>query len=157
MTRLFPVLALTALLTGAAAQAADHPDFSGTWKLNNAKSDFGPMPQGPEKFERKVDHKDPEMKVSTTQSMMGNEQTTAVAYTIDGQEHEVRMGAATAKITANWKASVLEINAKREIQGNAITSTETWTLSAEGKVLTVDSNISTPQGDFKLKFVLDKQ
>jgi len=47
--------------------------------------------------------------------------------------------------------------AKREIQGNAITSTELWSLSADGKLLTVDSTIAAPQGEFKLKFVLDKQ
>lgn len=157
MTRRFWTLTIAAALTCSAALAADKPDFSGSWKLNNAKSDFGPMPQGPEKFERKVDHKDPEMKVNTTQSMQGNERTTDAAYTIDGKEHDVQLGTTTAKITANWKASVLEVVSKREIQGNAITSTEKWSLNADGKILTVDSAISTPQGEFVMKFVLDKQ
>ena len=157
MTRRFWVLTLATVLTGSAALAADKPDFTGFWKINNAKSDFGPMPQGPDKFERKVDHKDPEMKISTTQSMQGNERTTDVAYTIDGQEHEVQMGPAAAKVTATWKGPVLVVVAKRDIQGNAITSTEKWALSEGGKVLTVDSSISTGQGEFVLKFVLDKQ
>src|SRR5450759_3247436 len=157
MTRRFRALAIAAMLTCGVAVAADRPNFSGSWKLNNAKSDFGPMPQGPEKFERKVDHKDPEMKVTTTQSMQGNERTTDTAYTIDGKEHDVQMGPVSAKITANWREAVLEVVAKREIQGNAITSTEKWSLSADGKVLTVDSNISAPQGEFAMKFVLDKQ
>jgi hypothetical protein len=34
---------------------------------------------------------------------------------------------------------------------------ETWSLSEDGKVLTVKTDISTPQGDFSLKFVMDKQ
>lgn len=157
MIRRFCALAIAAILTCGAAVAADKPDFSGSWKLNNAKSDFGPMPQGPEKFERKVDHKDPEMKVSTTQAMQGNERTTDSAYTIDGKEHDIQMGPATAKVTATWKESVLEVVAKRDIQGNAITSSEKWALSADGKVLTVDTEITTPQGEFKLKFVMDKQ
>lgn len=157
MTRKFSALAIAALLTCGAAMAADKPNFSGNWKLNNSKSDFGPMPQGPDKFERKVDHKDPEMKISTTQAMQGNERTTDSAYTIDGKEHEIQMGPATAKVTATWKESVLEVLAKREIQGNAITSAEKWTLSADGKVLTIDTEIDTPQGNLKLKFVMDKQ
>jgi hypothetical protein len=157
MTRPLLTLAIAAALTCTAAVAADKPDFSGSWKLNNAKSDFGPMPQGPDKFERKVDHKDPEMKVSTTQAMQGNERTSDSAYTIDGKEHDVQMGPATAKVTATWKDSTLEVIAKREIQGNAITSAEKWSLSPDGKILTVDSNITTSQGEFKLKFVLDKQ
>ena len=157
MTRKLWLLAIAATLTFGAAFAADKPNFTGSWKLNSAKSDFGPMPQGPEKFERKVDHKDPDMKVNTVQSMQGNERTSDVAYAIDGKEHDVTMGPTTAKVTATWKDSVLEVVAKREIQGNAITSTEKWSLSPDGKVLTVDSNISAPQGEFAMKFVMDKQ
>ena len=97
------------------------------------------------------------MKVTTVQSMQGNERTTDVSYVIDGKEHDAPMGPITAKITANWKESVLEVVVKREVQGNAITSTEMWSLSPDGKVLTVDSTIAAPQGEFKLKFVLDKQ
>ncbi|MBL0161304.1 MAG: hypothetical protein IPP47_30120 [Bryobacterales bacterium] len=82
------------------------------------------MPQGPEKFERTVDHQGADVKVKTTQSMQGNERTTDVAYTIDGKEHDIQMGPATAKVTASWKDATLEVVAKREIQGNAITSTE---------------------------------
>ena len=128
--------------------AADKPNFTGTWKLNSAKSDFGPMPQGPEKFERKVRPPDPTMKVTTVQSMQGNERTTDVSYVIDGKEHEAPMGPITAKITANWKESVLEVVVKREVQGNAITSTEMWSLAPDGKVLTLDSTIAAPQGEF---------
>ena len=157
MTRRLWTLALAATLIGCAALAADKPNFTGSWKLNNAKSDFGPMPQGPDKFERKVDHNDPAMKVNTVQSMGGNERTTDVAFTIDGKEHEVTMGQSTGKITANWKDAVLEVVTKREVQGNAFTSTDKWTLSADGKLLTVDSAISTSQGEFNIKFVLDKQ
>ncbi|HEY3441880.1 MAG TPA: hypothetical protein VGK29_14045 [Paludibaculum sp.] len=157
MTRRFWALAIAATLTCGAAWAADKPNFTGNWKINNAKSDFGPMPQGPDKFERTVDHKDANLKVKTIQSMQGNERSTDVAYTIDGKEHDIQMGPATAKVTASWKDATLEIIAKRDIQGNAITSTEVWSLSADGKVLTVDSTISAPQGEFKLKFVLDKQ
>jgi len=157
MTRRFWALAIAATLSCGAALAADKPNFTGNWKINNAKSDFGPMPQGPEKFERTVDHQGADVKVKTTQSMQGNERTTDVAYTIDGKEHDIQMGPATAKVTASWKDATLEVVAKREIQGNAITSTELWSLSADGKLLTVDSTIAAPQGEFKLKFVLDKQ
>ncbi len=157
MTRRFWALAIAAAMTCGAAMAAGKPDFSGFWKINNAKSDFGPMPQGPDKFERKVDHKDPEMKLSTTQSMQGNERTTDVAYTIDGKERDVQMGPTTAKVTAAWKGPALEVVTKREINGNSIVSKDKWSLSADGKVMTVESSISTSQGEFALKFVLDKQ
>lgn len=148
-------LCLALAFVAVTAIAADKPNFTGNWKLNAAKSDFGPMP-GPEKFDRKVDHKDPEIKLSTTQSREGNQRTTDATYIIDGKEHDVQMGPTTAKVTASWKDAVLEVVAKREIQGNAISSTELWSLSADGKVITVDSTIAAPQGEFKLKLVLDK-
>ena len=43
MTRRLFALAFVAV----ALIAADKPNFTVTWKLNSAKSDFGPMPQGP--------------------------------------------------------------------------------------------------------------
>ncbi|MBI5087274.1 MAG: hypothetical protein HZB13_22070 [Acidobacteria bacterium] len=149
--------ALALMLALGVASAADKPDFSGFWKINNSKSDFGPMPSGPDKFERKIEHKDPELKMTTVQSFQGNERTSDVAYTIDGAQHTVKMGQGEAKVTATWKGKVLEISAIREIQGNEIKSLEKWTLSEDGKTLTSENNISTPQGDFAMKWVLDKQ
>ncbi len=150
------LLTLTAL-AAALCFAADKPNYSGLWKINAAKSDFGPMPQGPEKFERTIDHKDPAIKITTVQSMGGNERTTTVEYTINGQEQTIKAGAGEAKVTPAWKDEKLVVLSKREVQGMEIKSSESWSLSADGKVLTVDSELSTPQGDFKLKFVLDKQ
>lgn len=156
MTRRLLILAAAAALAAASASAA-RPDFSGKWKLNNAKSDFGPMPQGPDKFERTIDHKDPTLKMITVQSFQGNERTNDVEYTLNGQEQTVKTPTGEMKVTPAWKDSTLEITITREIQGNAIQSVEKWSLSEDGKTLTVDTSISAPQGDFTLKFVLDKQ
>ena len=46
---------------------------------------------------------------------------------------------------------------KREVQGMEISFLENWTLAPDGKVLTIVNNLSTPQGDFALKMVLEKQ
>jgi hypothetical protein len=157
MTRRFLTLAAVAALTSLLSLAADKPNYTGAWKINSAKSDFGPMPQGPDKFERTVDHKDPAMKMTTVQSMNGNERTTDVAYTINGQEQVVKTGMGEVKVTPAWKDNSLEVTSKREIQGMEIKSLEKWSLSADGKVLTVETTLNTPQGDFTMKFVLDKQ
>ncbi len=42
------------------------PNYSGTWKLNAAKSDFGPIP-GPDSRTDVIEHNDPALKVSTSQ------------------------------------------------------------------------------------------
>ncbi|MGB9610235.1 MAG: hypothetical protein ACPL7M_04625 [Bryobacteraceae bacterium] len=156
MRRLFVAAALAAFCVFGLA-AAEKPNFSGVWKLNNAKSDFGPMPAGPEKFERTIDHKDPSLKMTTVQAFQGQERTNDVEYTIDGKEKTIETPMGPVKVTPVWKGDNLEITVSREIQGNQIKSVETWSLSEDGKTLTVKTDISTPQGDFALKFVMDKQ
>lgn len=157
MTRRFLTLAALLALAALFCFAADKPNYSGVWKINSAKSDFGPMPQGPDKFERTVDHKDPAIKITTVQSMGGNERTTNVEYTINGQEQVIKTQMGEYKATPSWKDNNLEVSAKREMQGMEIKSLEKWSLAADGKVLTVETSLSTPQGDFTMKFVLDKQ
>lgn len=157
MTRRIAMLAALAALTVMAMLGADKPDYSGLWKINASKSDFGPMPSGPEKFERTVEHKEPAMKITTVQSMGGNERTTTVEYVINGKEQVVKAGNAEVKVTPEWVGESLKVSTKREIQGMEIKSVETWVVSDGGKVLTVTTNLNTPQGDFTMKFVLDKQ
>lgn len=157
MIRRMMFLAAAAAVLALCLHAAEKPNFSGQWKLNNAKSDFGPMPGGPEKFERTIDHKEPNLKMTTVQAFQGQERTNDVEYVIDGTEKTVETPMGPIQVTPVWKGENLEITVKREIQGNQIKSVETWSLSEAGKVLTVKTDISTPQGDFSLKFVLDKQ
>lgn len=157
MMRRMMIAATVAALFALCLPGAEKPDFSGVWKLNNAKSDFGPMPSGPDKFERTIDHKDPNIKMTTVQAFQGQERSNDVEYVIDGQEKTVETPMGPIKVTPAWKGDNLEITVKREIQGSQIKSVETWSLSEEGKVLTVKTDISTPQGDFSLKFVMDKQ
>ncbi len=49
------------------------------------------------------------------------------------------------------------IESSREFQGATLKQKEIWTLSADGKMLTVDSHVSIPNGEFDVKQVFDKQ
>ncbi len=157
MMRRWMMLAAAAAVFSLCLPAAEKPNFSGSWKLNNARSDFGPMPSGPDKFERTIDHKEPNLKMTTVQAFQGQERSNDVEYVIDGQEKTVETPMGPVKVKPEWKGDNLEITVKREIQGSQIQSVETWSLSEDGKTLTVKTEISTPQGDFSLKFVMDKQ
>jgi len=153
LRRLLP-LAIMAALT---VLAADQPKLAGTWKLNIDKSDFGPSPMKPEKFDRKIEQTGAEMKVTTTQAMGGQERTTDVSYTVDGKEHVVKVGNGEAKVTASYTADGCKVLTVREMQGMELKVEETWKLSDGGKGLTVDAVIKTPQGDFNMKMVMEKQ
>ena len=152
------VLSLLAVagLTATLATAADKPNFSGSWKMNAEKSDFGPIPP-PEKLERTIVHEDPKLNVNTLNVGPQGEMKSDSMYTTDGKDSVNKTGGMEIKSVAAWDGDKLIIKYKREVQGMDISFVETWTLGAEGKTMTVVNDLSTPQGDFKLVTVMDKK
>lgn len=153
-------IVLGVVMMMAAAMAADKPDFTGTWKLDASKSDFGQMP-APEKMERVIDHKDPSIKIKTTQSTPNGERTMDTEYTLDGKEQKQETPRGTVMYTPKWEGSVVVIDSKRtmNVQGQTveITGVERWSLSADGKSMTVDSKMVAPMGELTMKAVFAKQ
>ena len=145
---------LMILLCAAAASAKSN--FTGDWKMNPAKSEFGPMP-APSSITQKITHNDPELKVTSTQVSERGEFTTELAYTTDGKEciNKMRMG--ESKSTLKWDGDALVIDAKLDFQGNPVTLTDTWTLSPDGKTLTVKRHFSSQMGEGESTIVMEKQ
>ncbi len=156
------LFALAALTCVSVAQ--DTPNFSGTWKLNLSKSnpgDYGPsartevITQDGTKFMDKV--------TSTTQ--MGEEDYT-LTFTADGKKQtippdspEANLGNLMLKdITATLNGGSLVLAEDLSYQGQVdITAQLTYSLSTDGKTLTVADHASTSMGDFDTSLVFDKQ
>jgi hypothetical protein len=153
--RVVAALFVGLLLCSPAVLAADKPDFSGNWKLNVEKSDFGPMPK-PEKADFAIVHKEPELKVKTTAVSSMGEVTNDVRILTDGTAFTNTMHGQEVKGTAKWDGKTLVVTQTLEMQGTAITFVQKWTLSDDGKSITQDLNISTPQGEVTQKAILDK-
>src|SRR5713226_6378521 len=106
---IFTVLTVSALAASLVAQSK--PNFSGTWKLNVAKSDFGPLP-APESRTDVIEHSDPNLKdVVSAQGAQGKQDFTA-NYTTDGKEVTNKMGPREVKSTASWEGNNLVVNSK---------------------------------------------
>jgi hypothetical protein len=132
-------------------------NFSGEWKLNPAKSDFGPAP-APEMMTRSIKQTLPAVEISTHQKGAAGESTTELKYTLDGKESVNKLPTGESKGTAKLDGDRMVIESTREFQGMSITGKETWSLSEGGKVLTILNHISVPaQGEIELKLVFDKQ
>ncbi len=153
--RVVTVVFVGLLLCSLTVVAADKPDFSGNWKLNVEKSDFGPMPK-PEKADYTIVHKDPEMNVKSVAVGSMGEMTNEVKILTDGTEFTNTVRGQEVKGTAKWDGKTLVVTQKLEIQGTAITFIQKWTLSDDGKSIVQEVNISTPQGELAQKAVLDK-
>ncbi len=155
--RKFRLITLTLLIAAVCVvNAQAKSDFSGNWKANTAKSEFGPMPP-PDSFTEKITHEDPSLKVSIAQSGGTGDMNYDMAYTTDGKECVNHVADNEFKSTLKWDGDDLVADTKGSFGGNDFTSKDRWTLSDGGKTMTVTRHISTAMGEFDMKVVFDKQ
>jgi hypothetical protein len=152
--RLFSLALLT--LAFGLVQAQAKSDFSGTWKINPGKSDFGPLPP-PDSLVMKIAHEDPSLKVNLVQTGGTGDATYDLVFTTDGKECVNHPGGEEAKSTLKWEGGDLVSDTKGSAGGNDFTAKDRWTLSEGGKTMTIQRHISTGGGDFDTKLVFDKQ
>lgn len=115
-------------LAAALGVAAADPPYVGKWKMNPAKSDFG------------------ETTVTYEQLPSGEMQATQAGvsykFKLDGKEYPAMFGS-----TATWKAlGANSWEATYKLNGKVLT-TDTLTLSADGKSMTVNSKGKKPNGE----------
>jgi hypothetical protein len=91
------------LLFAAAALAADtQPNFTGTWKLNVAKSEMGTS--GVTELVVTVDHKDPVFKYTAKGTAGGQEFEQTETINTDGKPSQDSQG---ATVKAHWEGATL--------------------------------------------------
>jgi hypothetical protein len=144
------------LLCGLAALAAAKPNFTGDWKLNAAKSDFGQFP-APSSMSQKATHEEPTLKVATKMATDGGDFDYESNYSTDGKETTNSFGPNAMKSTAKWEGDTLTIQTKGSFGDAEITITDKWELSADGKSITIKRHFASSQGEIEQKIVLDKQ
>jgi len=132
---------VVAVATAASAQQQKKPDFSGSWTLDQNASDLGGgggggrgMMAGPMTVKHSGDT------LSVERSFGDNKMTST--YKLDGSESTNQMmgrggQSVEAKSTAKWDGDKLVITTRREMGGNTVETTETWTVS--GSTLTIES------------------
>jgi len=147
-------LALGAVFALLPAQAK--PNFSGTWKLNAAASDFGAMP-APDTRTDKIAHQDPDLKDAYTQSGPMGEVAAEMRYSTDGQETTSTVRGIEIKCTARWDGDELVIAGKTSFNGADVTLADRWSLSADARTLTIRRHVASPLGETDQKIVLEKQ
>lgn len=150
--------AVAGMKPAAAAVSASgaKPNYSGTWKLNVSKSDFGPIP-GPDSRTDVIEHNDPTLKVSTAQEGAQGKQEYTLNMTTDGKEATNTPGGLEVKSIGGWEANNLVMNIKLRVQDNDVAVKDTWLLSEDGKTLTQNEHLSTAMGELDRKMVFEKQ
>jgi hypothetical protein len=78
-------------------------------------------------------------------------------YTTDGKECSNDMFGNPVKSTVKWEGDTLLINAKRKFGDNDFTMQHKWTLSDDGKTLTIVRLFKSSMCEGEQKLVFEKQ
>lgn len=128
-------MALMTVAAAGAILAADKPNFSGSWQIDLAKSDFGGAPP-PGSFTREIEHNEPTVILTDDQtSALGSEKAVR-KYTTDGKETTYQWMGSDVKSAAHWEGNALVIIGKVNAGGTDLIVTSTLMISADGKTLT---------------------
>lgn len=149
-------LVVLAILAVATLPLLAKPNFAGDWKLNVSKSDFGQMP-APDSMTQKITHEDPNLKIAVKQTGERGEFQFEASYTTDGKECSNQFGPGTVKSTLKYDGETLLITSKGTFGDNEFTMTDKWTISTDGKVMTIQRHFSSAMGEGDQKLVLEKQ
>jgi len=153
-------LFVVALVTVGFCFAGGKPDFSGTWKLEKDKSFSNPP--GLEQtlvITQKGDQVTLDTDLKTTR---GGAQKLTELYSLDGKEVDFsppQPPNAKGKRKASWlpNGQGIMIEDVVSVDGKVISqTTRKWTLSADGKTLTVDYFIDVQQAAYEAKRVFVK-
>ncbi|HTD96828.1 MAG TPA: hypothetical protein VK627_07850 [Edaphobacter sp.] len=149
----------------AAAPSADSskPIFTGTWKLNVTKSEFGQVP--PPSSETDIfTQTGNDLKIATTSDGQRGKEVYTIPFTIGGEESltpkDTFPSAAEFKILSTkgeWQDTTLIVDQKMTYQGSPGTVHSTFTLSPDGKTITRATHYSLDLGEFDTRTFYDKQ
>lgn len=151
----------TATFQAQTAPAAK-PDFTGNWKLNVGKSDYGQVPP-PTSETNIVTQTEDDFKVALTQTGQVGDQNYTLTFKVGGAETPMAADAFAANSEfrilsskAEWKGPVLVITQKAMYQGGPLEISSRWSLSDDGKVITKITSFSLSQGDYSTTTVYEK-
>jgi hypothetical protein len=158
------ILTLLALNLNAAALMAK-AELNGTWKLDTAKSTG--LPPGMEQTMTVVLSGET-LKIETVvKGAPQGDITVADSYILDGKENDFKpanVPNGKGKRTAKWNAdkSGIEVTEKAQVEtpegGTAIIEAmRKWSLAADGKTLTIEMKVKSPQGEQESKRTFVKQ
>ncbi len=151
-------------LSAAFAAASAKPDYSGTWKLDLSKSQG--LPPNFKGQTMTVKQTGDRIEIQATVTTDEGEQEVSDAYVVDGKETDFtqKIGGmeGRGRRTSAWAAdgSGVEVSENATLDtpdGPAqIKATRKWSLSADGKTLTIDMTIESPMGTLVTKRVFVK-
>lgn len=148
----FAAVALLTVVSLSPAAAQDKAKWTGTWKMDSAKSQFAGG-GGPTRLTIKLELKDGAVTETMTAGNDNEERAFTAIYTTDGKESTQEVMGSSQQTTAKWEGDALVIEFKSE--GRSFR--RKFTLSPDGKTMTIAAHRSGEQGEADETVVLEKQ
>jgi len=149
---------IAAVPVGRFTPSRAHPDFSGAWALDPAKSE-GPMI--PTSATLKITQDEKSLKVERTVTAMGNTASSTSTYALDGSPSKNTVTAQGRSVdfnsTAEWSENILVIKTSADFGGNAFSGTERYSLSDDKKTLVIAGEASIGGQSITTKQTFAKQ
>ena len=162
------------VLASSLAFAQGNVNFSGTWVLDKSKSEMpNRQGRGGEAAETQdvsgkmvIEQQGATLRITRTLSAATRERSMTVTYNTTGQEtteSTPRGGSIVSR--ASWEGNTLVITSTRtmtrprrgETGERKIEQREVWSLSPDGRTLTIEGTRQTSRGDRTAKTVFNKQ
>ena len=160
----FPFLYASVLLIFLSGSIIAQPNFSGSWAYNESKSTLGEGPMmSPTAMT--INQQSGLISVDLVQpSFDGGEEKRSEKYTLDGKESVGQgMMNSSVKSMVTWSDDKKELKFAKNIifdmngEKMEAKSTEVWSLTADGKTLTLKSSMVSQMGELNSTMVYDKK
>ena len=155
---LYAFLALALASVSSLPAQTTHPDFSGTWLLDSAKSQ---APTLPATSTLSVTQSDKLLTIEQTSSSAMGSRTTKLVYRIDGSPSKNTFpapggGSIDFNSNVDWSGQTLVITTTADLNGG-FKQVERWTVSDGGKQLVVNGDIAVSGQSATAKMVYTKK
>lgn len=149
MQRLLSAFFTAVLILLCAPGAGDHPDFSGTWSMDPARSESAHQAVPIGSVTLIIRQTPAELTIETRRS--GSKKspsfTETLTYKLDGSERTAPGNAGVPVRTwAHWDGEKFVAETARQVQGSSITTMHVFSLDASGRELTLDKTLSVQHG-----------
>ncbi len=143
-------------LTLLASFACLAADFTGVWKMDPAKSDYGllPMPDSVT-LDVKQTGESVEMKFAQEGGRAPAQYTHK--YSIDGKESVNELLGNQMKTVASKQGESLKFSSTVNYRGRDLRIADTWTMAADGKSMVYKRNIAAPELTIDVTMTMLKQ
>jgi len=153
MKKLLP--SFLTLLLAAWAQTS-HPNFTGQWEMNVAKSSFGQF-AAPQKVTLAITHHEPALNVRTTMVVPQGPLQSDANYTTGGALDVNSDQGTTTRTHSRWEKDQLVIEGHVFIEKRqAINMRERWSLADRGQTFINDRILFLPNGQIVQKLVYNR-